>query len=77
MRIHNEATPVTITFSPSDYWLKKSDHDWCGEYMLVNKIDMDYCGKPPQEGAPTLYLSKEGAEVFKKHGFEEIDDIDD
>lgn len=45
--------------------------------MLVNKIDMDYCGKPPQEGAPTLYLSKEGAEVFKKHGFEEIDDIDD
>ena len=71
MNIQPKPADVTITFRPQDYFLKKSDHEWQGEYMLVSRIDMSDKGKDDQEGSPVLYLFKEDAEVFRKAGFSE------
>lgn len=72
MKISKLPTPVSITFAPKDYWLKKSDVEWNGEYMLCHRIDMSYKGKDDQEGMPVLYLSEKEAELFREAGFSEI-----
>ena len=72
MEIRTQPTSVSITFAPKDYWLKKSDVDWNGTHMLVNRIDMSYAGKDDQEGMPVLYLSEKEAETFRKAGFSEL-----
>ena len=63
---------VSAVFSPNDCWLKKSDDEYKGEYMLCHRIDMSYCGKSDQEGSPVLYLSDEEAQVFREAGFDEL-----
>ena len=72
MNLEKQPTAVTITFSPQDYWLKKSNDDWCGDYMLSHRIDMSYKGKYDQEGSPCLYLSEAQAKVFREAGFSEL-----
>ena len=59
---------IQIDLNPNDYFLKKCEEEsdkWCGEYALVHKLDMDYCGKPPQEGMPVIYLTKQEAEKLR------------
>ena len=72
MKITTLKTPVSIEFHPDQYWLKKSDNEFNGDYMLVYQIDMSYAGKPNQEGAPVLYMTEQQAEIFIKAGFDEI-----
>lgn len=56
---------IVIELDPSHMWLKKSDDDWKGEYMLCHRIDMSYKGKDDQEGAPIVYLSSSDAEKVR------------
>ena len=72
MNIKTLTSPVSIIFAPKDYFLKKSDQEWNGEYMLVHRIDMSYAGKDDQEGTPVLYMSEKEAELFRKAGFDEL-----
>ncbi len=73
MKINKKPSDVVITFSPREYWLKKSDDESKGDFMLVHRIDMSYAGKDDQEGAPTLYISEQEVKIFRKSGFGEID----
>jgi len=72
MKITTLKTPVSIEFHPDQYWLKKSDDVWRGDYMLVYQIDMSYAGKSNQEGSPVLYMNKKQADIFINAGFGEI-----
>ncbi len=72
MEIRKQPTSVTITFSPANYWLRKSDDEFNGEYMLTYRIDMSYKGKEDQEGGTCLYLTAAQAETFREAGFDEI-----
>jgi len=75
MKINKEPTSIIVEFSPEDYFLRKNklNPDALGEYCLTRKINMDYKGKPPQEGMVVLYLDWEEANVFKGAGFMEIE----
>lgn len=72
MKIIKQPTSVSITFSPKDYYLKKTDDDINDDYMLVHRIDMSYADKCDQEGASVLYLTNEEAQILRDAGFDEI-----
>lgn len=81
MEIKKQPAAVTITFRPSDYWLRKtesysdftkSDADFLGEYCLTHRIDMSYKGKDDQEGAVALFLDESDANTFREAGFSEL-----
>lgn len=65
---------VVIFLNSKDYWLRKNtdDPEWQGEYVLTYRIDMDYAGKPDQEGGIKMYLDEREVEKFRKAGFQEI-----
>lgn len=62
---------IVLELNPDEYWLKKVSEErdlayyHCGEYCLSHKIDMDYKGKPPQEGMPQIFLTEEEAEKLR------------
>ena len=62
---------IVIELNPADFFLKKIDPkkdkelSWCGEYCLSVRIDMDYAGKPDQEGMPVIFLTEEQAEKVR------------
>lgn len=72
MKIHKNPTSVTVEFHPDNYWLRTSDDEFKGEYMLSYRIDMSYKGKDDQEGSPALYLDKSDAQLFRDAGFSEL-----
>ena len=73
MKIQKQPSDVTITLSPKEFWLKKegSGSDFA-EYRLVYRINMDYAGKPDQEGETFMLLDSDLAKTFREAGFEEI-----
>jgi hypothetical protein len=72
MKLEKQPTVVKVTFNPSNYWLRKCDDEFLGDYMLTHRIDMSYKGKNDQEGSVCLYLSEKEAQVFRDAGFSEI-----
>jgi hypothetical protein len=72
MKMFKQPTEVTVTFAPKDYWLKKCDDEFLGDFMLVHRIDMSYKGKDDQEGSPVLYMAEKQAEMFRDAGFGEL-----
>ena len=61
-----------MELTPKDYFLKKLKEENDEEFaVLVHRIDMDYAGKPDQEGSIAIYLDEE--EYNKLKGiFDEI-----
>lgn len=63
---------ITLVLSPDEYFVRKLDRDFNGDYVLTTRIDMSYCGKPDQEGGYFMYLSDYEAKKFITAGFDEI-----
>jgi len=79
MKIEKMPTPVTISLSPEEYFLRRVDSldqcpvGWFGsEYCLTVRIGMSYKAKPDQEGDVFMFLSDEEAQVFRDAGFTEL-----
>ena len=56
---------IIIKLNPKEYFLTKCEDDFCGEYALSHKINMDYAGKPPQVGSEAIYLDKREYQKLK------------
>lgn len=71
MKIKKHPSEISITFSPSDYCLKKCKDKMLGDYALHYLIDRSEKGKDPDIGMEVMYLSEADAKMFKDAGFGE------
>lgn len=70
---------MTFHLSNKDYWLRKNSFkpDILGEYCLTYRINMEYKGKPDQEGVVFMFISEYEIDKFIRAGFQEISGGDD
>lgn len=65
LKIDEIGKRIQINIDPNKVFLKKSDDEFYGGYMLVGRIDMSYKDKGDQEGAPIVYLDDIEAEKVR------------
>ncbi len=72
MNLHQEKRQVIATFSANEYWLVENVVPYQEKWTLNPKIDRSYKGKDPDVASPVLFLSEEGAMIFRNAGFDEM-----
>lgn len=58
MEIDKSQVKISFDFTPSEYFLCKSDDIMLGDYTLNYRIDRSEKGKDDDIGMPRIYLSK-------------------
>lgn len=72
MRIDKSQVKISFDFTPSEYFLCKSDDEMLGDYTLNYRVDRSEKGKDDDVGIPRIYLSEQEAQVCRENGFSEI-----
>ncbi len=72
MKVDKSKVKISFDFTPSEYFLCKSDDKMLGDYTLNYRIDRRYAGKDDDVGMPRIYLSKQEAQICRENGFSEV-----
>ncbi len=65
LKINEIDKVAVISFTYKDFFITKSDNTDRGEYMLIHRIDMSYCGKQDQCGDVVMYVSEKNGDRLK------------